>query len=165
MKPWSTSQKALSCKQWRSGAYTMISVPLSLPARPHTRVHAHCAISHTHTHTHTHRDTHTHTPHTHIHTPTTHTCVHTPPHQRPHTTPSLLGAPRWLMLPTHSLADTPCAWVVALCLERWLCLGRHMCLWEERGYPSRGLQLLPPPALCSSRSHTGSARSQVRQDP
>ena len=85
MKPWSTSQKALSCKQWRSGAYTMISVPLSLPSRPHTRVHAHCAISHTHTHTHTHRVMCVHTrTHPGTHTFNTHGCTHTPSPERTH---------------------------------------------------------------------------------
>lgn len=60
----------------------MISVPLSLPARPHTRVHAHCAISHTHTLSQSH--VRPHTPHPGTHTFNTHVCTHTPSPERTH---------------------------------------------------------------------------------
>ena len=64
----------------------MISVPLSLPSRPHTRVHAHCAISHTHTHTHSQSHVRPHT-HTSRYTHLQHTRVYTHPLTRAHTPP------------------------------------------------------------------------------
>ena len=80
----------------------MISAPLSLPAHPHTRVHAQCAISHTHILTEACASTHAHIQ---AHTPATHTCVHTPP--QPEHTHHLLSARIFVMEALKCLCLNP----------------------------------------------------------